>query len=316
MSNYISQKELAKKLKKSTRTIGLWVEKGMAQPVNPDTYKSDGGYRFTEKEFERLQQIFDQLFLSDAAKIIGISPQYLGTLAKANPPEIPSQIIEYGKQKRRVFRRSDCLAFKEARENSQISRESGRELTLYQKNLRLFDSFVIHNQKVVAIDVNPIRLLSEKGYIIESIDSYLPASVPCLDLPYEKHVGSLTFSFPKTKDVYSKQYELISRMIQYLGTKNMRVFEKDDEYYVRTRIGRFKGSAEDLHFLNQHKLEGYLSIEGEFIELSSSVITKRTNYSKTVYDKILELSQKSNNNFDHIVDVLLKNALQAYEDKT
>ncbi|WP_240420269.1 hypothetical protein [Paenibacillus periandrae] len=315
MSNYLSQKEMAQKFKKSSNTIRLWVEKGMLNSVNPDTHRSDGGYRFTEEEYERLNQLFgsDSLFQSEAAEIIGISKQYLGLLAKADPPGIPSQWIPYGKQQRRIFRRADCIALKMAlskREHTQFTREGGRELELYKNNLRLFDSFTFEDKKVVVVSVNPIQLLTE-NYIIMEPNGYLPISKPCLDLPYERRIGTIIFSFPKPLDVFSKINDVLSQMVRCLGTKNIRIFEKEETYFVRCRKGKFEGNNEDLILLNKFILEGHLSLIGGNIELDGEVISKRTNYNKKLYKQIETYASDKKLTFDQAINYLLsKSELQ------
>ncbi|RUS45001.1 MerR family transcriptional regulator [Cohnella sp. AR92] len=313
MSNYISQKEMANQLNKSVNTIRHWVEKGLITPVNPDTYRSDGGYRFTDEEYQKLKKKwFDQdtLFVVDAAKLIGVSKQYLGVLAKSD--QIPSQMIMYGSQLRRVFKRSDCLALKESLDNSSsspLSRDSGRELNLYKNNLRLFDSFTLHNQKVVVLSVDPIRLMDQNMNIIEP-SGYLPTSKPCLDLPYERKTGRILFNFPRESDVNSKIYSLLTTMIEFMGTKNIRVFERENHYFVTCRIGRFKGSNSDYKLLEQYLVEGNIHFNGEYIELEGSLVAKRTNYTKAIYERITELTHQTGNTFDQTVNLLLAKALE------
>jgi hypothetical protein len=289
MSEYLSQREIADHFKKSERTIGLWVKKGMINPVNPDTQRSDGGYRFALEEFERVNKLFssDILFRSKAAKLIGITPEYLGMLAKANPPQIPCQIIDYGDQKRIVFRKADCIAIIDVmkkRDHTPYIRENGRELACYDNGLRLFDSFNLKGQKVVVVSVDPVRLLTENHYIIEPKD-YLHQSKPCLDLPYVRRKGFIMFGFPKS-DVDSPIYELLSHMIVSFGTKNIRVFETESNYQVRCRLGKMKGKEDDLRLLETYKQEGYLSLNGEYIDFDGEVVTRSTNYIKNVHERI------------------------------
>jgi len=317
MSNYLSQDELAVLLDKPSRKIKQWVEMGMAAPVNPDTYRSDGGYRFSEEEYARLKLLFgpDMLSLSDAAKLIGISKQYLTTLAKADPPEISSQLINYGKQPRRIFRRADCESLKAAlrmREGTQYKRESGYELSLYGNNVRLFDTFTLQNQRVLVISVDPVKLLSENEYIIEPTRS-IPISRPCADLPYEKRTGTIIFNIPKLTNVNDKIYAILSKMVEYLGTKNIRVFDRGDVYVVRCRKSQFQGNYEEAAVLKKYKVEGYLHVSGNTIELDGAVVTKRTNISKSLFHKIEEIANTTNQSFDVTLNMLLSKALQVNE---
>ncbi|NHN33196.1 hypothetical protein [Paenibacillus agricola] len=319
MSNYLSQKEMAQKLKKSTNTIRLWVENGMLNSVNPDTYRSDGGYRFTVEEYERLNHLFgpDALFQSEAAELVGITKQYLGLLAKTNPPGIPSQVITYGKQQRRIFRRADCVALKLALEKRehQFLRDGGRELDLYKNNLRLFDSFTFEEKKVVVVSTNPVQLLTENYLIIEP-HGYLPISKPCLDLPYEKKTGTIIFSFPRPIDVYAEIIDVLSEMVRCLGNKNIRIFEKEDSYFIRCRKGKIKGSKSDLKLLNKFKVEGYLTLSGDYIELDGEIISKHTNYNKKVYQQIENIANEKNYSFDQTVNFLLSRIIKENNERT
>ncbi|WP_150274255.1 hypothetical protein [Paenibacillus tepidiphilus] len=315
MSKYISQKEMANLFGKSVNTIRLWVDKGMITAINADTYRSDGGYRFSQEEYERVKRLFgtDVLFLKDAAELVGVTKQYLAMLAKADPPEIPSQLIMYGRQERRVFRKADCLMLKEAlkAKNTHQMRDGGRELQLYNNDLRLFDNFRYNEQLVIVISVEPVKLLSENGYTIEPNDGSLPVSNKCLNFPYEKRAGSIIFSFPKPESITSEIYHLLERMVFYLGTKNVRVFDRESTYYVKTRKGEFKGTLSDVELLNKYKLEGQLSFHGEMVYLDGETITRRSHLKKTVVKSVEKYAENHNMNFDQALNELLRKALQS-----
>ncbi|SDP29661.1 hypothetical protein SAMN04487897_1692 [Paenibacillus sp. yr247] len=315
MSTYISQKEMAKKFNKTKNTIALWVRKGFITPVNSDTYRSDGGYRFDVEEYERVCKIFtgDMLFLGDAAKEVGVSPQYLSTLANADPPQIPSQLFQYGKQMRRVFRRADCKALREvlaAKGSTQYYKEvGGLRLKLFKDNVRLFASFNYGGKKTVVVRVEPIRLLSVDGYVNLKDGELLPFSNEMSEVPYKyEKRGFMFFTFPKSEDPHSPNYDMLYRLIEALGQRNIAIFERETEYYVRCRLGRFRGNHTDLQLLEKYKVEGSISFHDGVIELEGESICKTTSYQRSLYDRIIALSNEEKS-FDDWVNELLYEAL-------
>ena len=320
MSTYISQLEMATKFNKSKNTITLWVRKGFITPVNPDTYRSDGGYRFDVKEYERVLKIFsgDMLFLSDAAKEVGISPQYLSTLATADPPQIPSQLFQYGKQMRRVFRRADCRALREvlaAKGSTQYYREvGGLRLKLYKDNVWLFASFNYYGKKAVVVRVDPIRLLTDDGYINLKDEELIPFSNEIPEVPYKhERKGFMFFTFPRSEDPHSQNYDMLYRLIEALGQRNIAIFERETEFYVRCRLGRFQGNLMDLQLLEKYKIEGNISFHDGIIELEGELISKTTSYQRSIYDRIIAITDEERS-FDDVVNELLLEAMSKYDE--
>lgn len=321
MSKYMSQSEIAQKLNKSKNTISLWVKNGVITPVNPGTYRSDGGYRFDVEEYERICKIFtgDMLSLTDAAKEVGISPQYLSTLATAHPPQIPSQLVQFGKQKRRVFRRADCRALREvlaAKGSTQYYKEvGGLRLKLFKDHVRLFASFTYKGQKAVVVKVDPIRILTSVGYVNLSDVELLPFSNELVDVPYERdRRGFMFFTFPKSENPDSPIYDMLYHLIEAMGQRNIAIFERETEFYVRSRLGTFRGDYTEFKLLDQYKVESGLSYHEGFIVLEGESIVKATTYQRTIYDRVVALTV-GGRSFDDVVNDLLLEAINQRDNR-
>lgn len=306
---YITVQELASRLKKSPRTITNWVKRGIAHPVNPDTYRRDGRYVFSEDEVNRLQSLFSKLSLQEAANIVGITPQYLNQLAIEG--EIESELITYGKQKRRRFNKSDCLLLKEKiekQEHTRATQKYGKRISTYYNGIRLFELIIYEGEKARIVETNPIRLLKRTGEMT-NVDLPNLFSEPWPDIPYQRKKGTIVFKFQMSNNVDDPIYGLLYKMIETLGEKNVQVFQKDGYYTVRCRQGKIVGTGEEYALLQDHVVEERVIRDGDNIILSTSKHPVTVYLPEEIIKEIKRRAKQYNCSFNDVVLDILKNGV-------
>jgi len=128
---YITVNELARILNKTKRQIQYMISNKIAQPINPDTHRRDGGYRFSSSEVERLKERYNRndLSLKEASRLVGITPQYLNQLALDN--KIQSSMVSISHRLERRFTKEDCekiLVELKQKKHSKRNNQYGKKL--------------------------------------------------------------------------------------------------------------------------------------------------------------------------------------------
>jgi len=139
---YYSIEQICKKLHKNERQIRYMVKQERLKPVNPDTYRRDGGYRFSLEEMERVEQTLELpgMSVKEAAQELGITPQYL--LQFVSNGDVESEVKWIGQKKRRYFQKEEIQRFKdqliEGRQTNRMG-EYGRRVKLISREVRIFE---------------------------------------------------------------------------------------------------------------------------------------------------------------------------------
>lgn len=285
---YLSVKELADFLDKTERQILYMVNQGVANPINSDTYRSDGGFRFTQEEADRLKSMYknDKLTLSEAAEFIGITPQYLNQLAIEK--KISSQLIKIGKLHKRLFEPKDCIELKEELDEKKGTRRTkyGIKLATYVNGVRLFEVIRHNGQKARVVRTSPVHLLMENGEILV-VKEPQHQSAKWPQKFYVRKKGFVDFKIPIPRSLEHQTYDTLYKMIEELGEKNIQIYEtKSGDYYVKCRQGDFSGDADDFELLNMNLKTGKVHYEDKIIYLKTNYISKTINIPDHLFSKL------------------------------
>ncbi len=307
---YLTLEEVAKKLNKTRQQIQYLIKTNVAQPVNKDTYRRDRGYRFSIEEVNRLIERFSHngLSLKEAARIVGVSPQYLNKLAKENV--IKSRMITFGQRPERYFTLEDCEALKNKLQQnicSKRNKEYGIKLPLYQQGIRLFQPINIEGKKGRVINTSPLTILLGKE-ILEGIQPGTIKDRDWIKKPYITKKGFTEFRIPIPQTSEHQVYEMFYTMIEQLGEKNIQFYEtQDGDYHIRCRKGKLILSNSQFDLLNRFIVKGKLHKEGNlvkiqtdyeqiYIELPSGLFhqIKSTAKDSTISEVIVSILKKEN----------------------
>lgn len=309
---YLTVQEVAAALNKSSRQVRYMVEQGSAYPVNPDTYRRDGGYRFTQQELERLKGIYitPHLSLSEAAKLIGISPQYLNTLALEG--KVSSQLVQVGNRDERRFEREECVRFKQEIEQQTHTRRNkyGKRLIPFKNGIRLFSIVERQGQPVRVINTNPLLLLNQDGLITKN-GMTANHRVPWPEIPYVYKKGFVEFKIPIPRHMDHQTYDTLYKMIEQLGVKNIQIYERNTgDYFIRCRQGQFIGNADDYELLSMYIRTGKVRLKEQYILLETAYISKTIQFPEELLKTLEHQAQQANTHLQEYILFLLKQACE------
>lgn len=294
---YLTLLQAAEELDRTERQVRYLVKTGVLVPVNQDTYKRDGGYRFSKEVVDQTKEklIPEGISLRKAASIVGITPQYLNTLAMNG--QINSQLVLIGNKKERRFNEDDCLNFKiqlSKRTHKKIA-HYGEKLHLFRNDIRLFDLIDYKGDQVRIVKTEPITLLKIDGTLVHLLSTEgLATSEEWAHKPYKTKKGFITFRFPIPRNPEHLTYNILFNLIEGLGPKNVQVFEQSEgDYYIRCRQGKLFIQPEFIDVLNRYVVEGELSKIGEDkIELQSDIISQYIHLPRELYIEVEQLAQQ------------------------
>jgi DNA-binding transcriptional MerR regulator len=308
---YLTLSQTANELERTERQVRYLVKTGVLPPVNLDTFKRDGGYRFSQEVVEQLKEKLrpEGIPLRKAAEIVGITPQYLNSLALNG--EIESQLIMIGNKKERRFTKEDCEAFRSKiriKTHKSIAK-FGEKLDLYN-HIRLFNLIVYNEENVRVVKTKPITLLKSDGTLVQPpLKEDIPFSDEWEEKPYKTKKGFVTFKLPIPRNAEHTTYDILYKLIGGLGPKNIQVFEQDDgDYFIRCRQGKISLPQDYTELLKRYLVEGELSLTNENkVALQSNIVTQYIHLSRDLYETIENLANERNiSTHGQLIDIIAR----------
>ncbi|GGC98811.1 helix-turn-helix domain-containing protein [Pontibacillus salipaludis] len=310
---YLSIQQVSKKLHKSERQIRYMIKQEQIMPVNPDTYRRDGGYRFKEEEIEHIRRTYDMngLTVKEAAKRAGISPQYLMQFVGKGEVESFTKII--GKQKRRFFELEEIERFKDRLKERTVSNREGEYGALVQlisREVRIFDKVRINGVMTRVVSTSPLKTLMSNGKEIH-IHENIEGKGIWPERDYIKQKGFAEFSVPIPRNMDHPVYDLLYKMILQLGKKNIQIYETDlGDFYVRCRLGQLKITEDELQLLLRYIEKGEIYYDPK--TFVAHLMSGFTTTSIDIPTKILKRYQQEAEELGLPVEELLLKALRRY----
>ncbi|KGX84640.1 helix-turn-helix domain-containing protein [Pontibacillus litoralis] len=300
---YYSIEQVAAQLHKTKRQIQYLIQQGLANPMNKDTYRRDGGYRFTEEEVERIIDHFSMegLTVKEAARYLGITPQYIMHFVKKG--ELSSLVTYKGKQKRRYFTKEEIDRFKNIlNDTREVNQEGiyGRKVQLISREAHIFEETSVNGSMARVISISPLQVLTEEGEFIAV------EHIPSLIKPYDKKVirkrGFVEFQFPIPRHYKHPVYQVLFQIIQQLGERNIQIYEQAyGDYYVRCRLGSVQLTEEEYRILQRHIVKGEMEYRNGNIYFHSGEVQKTVYVPKMLYEQVMIWADKKENTFDEIM---------------
>lgn len=294
---YLTLSQTANELDRSERQVRYLVKTGVLTPVNQDTYKRDGGYRFSLEIVEQAKENLkpEGISLRKAAEIVGVTPQYLNSLALNG--DIDSRLIKIGNKKERRFKEEDCLAFRKVirKKTHKSVAGFGEKLQLYSNKLRLFDLISLNEKTVRIIKTDPVTFLTSEGTLIQpSSRDVLPESSGWPEKAYKTKKGFITFRFPIPRNAEHTTYNVLYKLIEELGPKNIQVFEQSEgDYFIRCRQKKISLQSKDTELLQRYVVEGeILPISDNEVELQSNIVSQYIHLPRELYGEIEKLANE------------------------
>ncbi|MEF2247971.1 hypothetical protein [Paenibacillus sp. IITD108] len=295
--------ELSQKLNRSIRTLQHWVAIGRAFPSNTDTHRRDGGYVFSQMEVERLEKLFMGLSSSEAAKIIGITPQYLNDLALNR--QINSELRLVGNREQRFYTKEDCLKLKSSLTsiNNKKSNKFGTRISAYNRGARLFTHFENESINGLIVDTNPIRILCDEGYIQVSAELDMQ---PWPNKAYQVKKGFIDFKFPIPRHSNHPVYRILHDIIEGLGPVNVQIFETENgDYFVRCRSGVTNMQNEAFEILERNLISGRIELVKDTIQFLPNIHSRYVTFNDSDFRMIKDISNLHKISFDEALSKIL-----------
>lgn len=292
---YLTLSQTAKELDRTERQVRYLVKTGVLEPANQDTYKRDGGYRFSQEVVEQVREKLkpEGISLRKAAEVVGITPQYLNSLAING--EIKSELVLIGNKKERRFLKEDCVNFRsQMRKKTHKSvAQYGNKLHLYKGNLRLFDLISYQGGNVRIVKTQPITFLKADGTLLSPPSREgIPLSNKWIEKPYNSKKGFVTFRMPIPRNAEHTTYDVLYKLIEGLGPKNVQVFERNDgDYFIRCRQGKIILEPKYTELLKRYVVEGeFFEINEEEVLLQSGIVSQYIHLPRELHEQIEKLS--------------------------
>lgn len=307
---YYSIEQVCQKLDKNERQIRYMINQGRMKPINPDTFRRDGGYRFSEEEVQRVknEMTLPGFSVKEAAREIGITPQYL--LQFVSSGDIKSDIKWIGQKRRRYFDKEEIQRFKsflsKERETNRTG-EYGVRVQLISREVRIFEKCLYDGLESIIINVNPFKVLTENGdtVYIENID--LPKS-PWPNHSYIRTKGHVEFEMPIPRHPHHPVYQLLYKMIEEIGERNIQIFETQyGDYFVRCRLGKIRAEKDEHKLLLKYMVKGEMEYENGLVYLQSSDLSKNITLPKGIWKDVEKAASSNGENIHEIVRKALEN---------
>ncbi|QQZ64471.1 helix-turn-helix domain-containing protein (plasmid) [Paenibacillus sonchi] len=245
MDKYLTVVEVAEILKLTVSTVYKLIDHDnldqtnsakKLKPINPTTYRGEGGYRFSPEEIERIKPYYvkEKLTPAEASKKIGRSTTYIYKLLKKGLP-----------YERAVYRGKETYLISPGDLEPYVNEKTnfGKYDTIFDKKtgVYLFQLYTLNNQigRIISIKrVNHKRIesvLQVEGKQIPLEEALSKGWVPVTTIGERKIVtsyGYASFVFPIPMDMSSMIYETINILFELAGPLNLRVSVRGSSIYV------------------------------------------------------------------------------------
>jgi hypothetical protein len=294
---YLTLEQAARELDRTERQVRYLVKTGVLLPANQDTYKRDGGYRFSLEVIKEVKSKLEPegISLRKAAEIVGITPQYLNSLALKG--EIESKLVTIGNKKERRFQLKDCMSFIahfKSRTHKSVS-HFGEKLHLYKNDLRLFELVMYEGETVRIVKTEPVTILNPKGELVSPADSEdFTNSLKWPDKAYKTKKGFISFQVPMPRNAEHATYNILYQLIEGLGIKNVQIYERvDGDYFIRCRQGKLYIQRSHAELLKRYLVEGELTVLNEEESLlQSDIVSQYIHLPRDLYEKIEKIAKE------------------------
>ncbi|NBI27456.1 helix-turn-helix domain-containing protein [Chengkuizengella marina] len=240
------------------------------EPINRETHRGDGGYKFKVQDVERIKTFYKKkdLTSSDAAKILNVSTTYVHKLIKNN--ELAYYEDEY-KGKRTFFIKKEVI-----QQYKLDHPELAKKDVIYHKNEGLFlfqpykkDGKLARIYKIYSKGKKKVEafLMNENGEEMTLEEAQEEGWESQVVLENKKNVttyGTAKFQFPTPASIDSLIYDIIVELLQHVGANNMKI-EMDDKILVEVKKSQLQGVQSQTHFDFIDMLKKFI-VKGKVIE--------------------------------------------------
>lgn len=315
---YLTLAQAAEKLDRTERQVRYLIKNGILVPANQDTYKRDGGYRFSLEEVSKAEQVIkpEGISLRKAAQIVGITPQYLNSLALNG--QVDSVLVLIGNKSERRFKKEDCLELRNTlqRKTHKSVAQYGEKLHLFKNNLRLFELIKYKDNNARIVKTEPITLLNSDGTLLTSFSGDTPIynSNEWKTRPYKSQKGTIVFKIPIPRFPEHPTYEALYHLIESLGPLNVQVFEQSEgDYYIRCRQGKINIQDDLIQLLEKYLVEGEIENNKKGIFLRTSLVSHYVHLPKELHTEINRLAKERNVPYQQQLLDVIKNGVKTFQ---
>ncbi|MEK4297366.1 helix-turn-helix domain-containing protein [Paenibacillus sp. FSL R5-0914] len=279
MGEYLNINQVAEELKVTLSTVYKLIDHPdplkKLEPVNPESYRGEGGYRFRKEDVERIKPLYisKDLTTTQAAARIGRSKTFLQNLMRNG--EL-SYYEAYFRGKNTFFiKEEDLLEYEQSKPSNVKSN------TLYDKKTGafLFQPYLNKENGRIAriMEMERISPMKIKAKMIDeggkgiSYEEAIATWKPLIQLERKESnsaYGYACFNFPIPTFLDSMIYTIIEQFYQHVGPANMRISKEEASLVVKVKKCVLKGISPLTYpdFIDKLKLyirSGEIISEGE-----------------------------------------------------
>lgn len=319
MERYLTTKQVAKELNRTTVTIYNYVKKGKLKPVTDhDKYPMR-----REKYFH----IDDVLKLKKELQKTGYTTTTAARILNVTPNTIYNYIKEGKIKAERIFRNGKMI-YSISEEEMERFRErfvsKGDTKPLYyikSENIYLFQPFIqFGTQKiarVVEIDARgQVFLKDEDGrklYLPTAIEEKYKPIRTLVDLPLNQKKGEAVFHLPYEADINALPFNIIDWLMEHIGYRNMNIEVKQDiiQLSVNPTFIQVSNHQDFISYLEKHCVEGNIEKHVGGIQFDSGFDSIAAYVPRHIKQWIVEEADKKDITQSDFINEILESAYKS-----
>ncbi|MGF7035331.1 excisionase family DNA binding protein [Paenibacillus mucilaginosus] len=211
------------------------------EPVNRNTYRGDGGYRFTSDDVQRIKGLYTKvdLTISETAKELGRSNTFVYRLIREG--QLEAYEAEFKGKRVYFITRENLDRFKLQHP------DTGASETIYDRKnkLFLFQPFMKDGRLARIVEMKRVSVKRTDSLLQIGHDERIPYAEaieqgwrPLYSIPDHKPLHSYGFArfvFPKPTTLDSVIYNVIEEMFRHIGPVNMKIHQDAGSIIVEVK---------------------------------------------------------------------------------
>lgn len=292
MGEYLNINQVAEELNVTISTVYKLIDHSdplkKLEPVNMESYRGEGGYRFREEDVERIKPYYisKDLTTTQAAARIGRSKTFLQNLMKNGELQYYEA---YFRGKYTFFiKEEDLLKYEQNKSSSvksNIIYDKKTGIFLFQPYINKVNGRIARIMEMERISPTKIKtVFIDEGGKEFPYEEAMESWKPLIQLERKEKnsaYGYACFEFPKPTFLDSMIYSIIEQFYQHAGPANIRITQEANSLVVEVKKCVLKGISPLTHLDFIDKLKSFIK-SGEIITKGEDTVIS-TSYSPITF---------------------------------
>ncbi|WP_088069989.1 helix-turn-helix domain-containing protein [Gottfriedia luciferensis] len=318
-NNFLTTKDAAEKLNRSTYSVHQYVKQGKLKPVYKDRWRADRTLLFREEDVEALKEQLikpEGMTTGEVAKALGLHISTVINWLKTG--ELQAEKKMYRGVETNFISNEDFNRLKES-----YSKQDRLSIMTKDNQYALFQSFIneetgefarlihIENEELLTTDGRKIPLL-------DALNTGFKAKYLLNESDYITQRGTAVFKMSvQLNAVASLAYKVIDFFYLYLGPKNIKCHHDGQFLHIETKpakitlIGeQIEQYHEEIKLLRKSVINGNTDLRHNGVLITSDVEKINFHVSSEQKDMLKTLAKEQKMSLDDYISTLVENHLQ------